>query len=411
MRINRTALGLLAFVLSMDGTLTASAQTTLFATGSTQTNGRQDTYRIPAIVRLNNGSLMAFSDRRFGDSGDIGWKNQISVYSRTSADHGLSWSPQHQDLAIDSSSVFDFAHGDAATVVDRKSGAVLMMTSSGKDGFASPINRRPLVARSVSRDNGLTWTTEEISDNLYANPNVNHLFFSSGRMIQSARVKHGKFYRIYSGVCTQAGSLVAYSDDFGKSWRYLGGNEALPIAGGDECKVEELPDGSILLSARSRKVNGRHFNIYRFTNPSNGQGAWSDSFVTSENPADGTYSSQCNGELMLVPAVDNKGKATYVMLQSAPASTDRTHIAIYWKELPRDFTSLTEYVGGWSKFGLNDAHYAYSTMILDKKGDIAFLAEMGGYQGIVFQSFSLATITGGAYSYRANPSYRTTAQP
>lgn len=147
MRINRTALGLLAFVLSMDGTLTASAQTTLFATGSTQTNGRQDTYRIPAIVRLNNGSLMAFSDRRFGDSGDIGWKNQISVYSRTSADHGLSWSPQHQDLAIDSSSVFDFAHGDAATVVDRKSGAVLMMTSSGKDGFASPINRRPLVAR------------------------------------------------------------------------------------------------------------------------------------------------------------------------------------------------------------------------------------------------------------------------
>ena len=54
-------------------------------------------------------------------------------------------------------------------------------------------------------------------------------------------------------------------------------------------------------------------------------------------------------------------------------------------------------------------------MVLDRKGNIAFLYEEnanGGYD-IVFNTVSLSTITGNAYAYRASDKgkYHTTSEP
>lgn len=411
MKTKRKGLCFFAFALALLCATSASGQTTLFTTGSTTTNGKEDTYRIPAIVRLNNGSLMAFSDRREGGSGDIGSGIHIEIYSRTSTDNGSIWSEQTKAIEATASSGYNYAHGDASTVVDRESGAILVMTASGTDGFTSNTSQRPLVARSVSTDNGTSWTTTEVSNKLYSNRNVSHLFFSSGRMIQSRLYKKDKYYRIYAGVCTQSGSRVVYSDDFGQTWSYLGGNSATPVSVGDECKVEELPDGSILLSTRSRSVYGRHFNVFKFTDLASASGSWG-SYATSSDSSTGTCASQCNGEILLVPAKDADGKATYILLQSAPASTDRTNMKIYWKVLPSDYTTPSNYVSGWKSYdGLSSSYFAYSTMTIDQKGDIAFLAERSGYSGVDFEKLSLSTITNGSYSYNPSAEYHPTSDP
>ena len=40
--------------------------------------------------------------------------------------------------------------------------------------------------------------------------------------------ERGAYYRIYSAVVTNEGSLVVYSDDFGGTWKPLGGADARP---------------------------------------------------------------------------------------------------------------------------------------------------------------------------------------
>ena len=94
-----------------------------------------DYHRIPSLVRLKNGTLVAYSDLRIHGSGDTG-ANAIAVVARTSTDDGATWADEA--IAIEGGGVnFDYAHGDAATVVDRESGKVLMMTASGTTGWGS----------------------------------------------------------------------------------------------------------------------------------------------------------------------------------------------------------------------------------------------------------------------------------
>ena len=119
-----------------------------------------DYHRIPSLVRLKNGTLVAYSDLRIHGSGDTG-ANAIAVVARTSTDDGTTWADEA--IAIEGGGVnFDYAHGDAATVVDRESGKVLMMTASGTTGWGSSSKSNKLeVGRSLSTDDGKTWLTED----------------------------------------------------------------------------------------------------------------------------------------------------------------------------------------------------------------------------------------------------------
>lgn len=412
-------------------------------------------YRIPSIVRLNDGKLMAFSDLRHG-TGDIGGSNSnthqwIDVVGKSSSDNGATWSNQATILqgSPESSKDYNSAFGDAATVVDRESGKILMMTAAGSYGFFSETKIK--VARAVSEDGGKTWTHSEATDKLYQNDTyVKHLFFSSGRMIQSTKVKKGDYYRIYAAVNTRVepdwyawdngGSRVVYSDDFGQTWKYLGGIDKKPAPLGDECKVEELPNGDILLSCRANGYAryivgkdttrygsaGRYFNVYSFNDRENGTGSWgtvvrSGRYVEDADEGQ-TYGSSTNGEILLIPAVGKDGERTFVLLQSIPYASGNTRIngTIYWRELKsQDKYTPDEFVTGWKKYSVNQGgmDFAYSTMVLDQKGNVAFVYEGNGknwgYDIKFFKSLSLETITGGEYSYSAGPinGFYTTSDP
>lgn len=426
-KLTNFIVGAFALVLSVPN---ASAQTQLF------TNGKENNidiyWRIPSIVRMNDGTLWAFTDKRYYSAQDLGdadgkTPHKIEIYGRKSFDNGKNWGKAEvalqSNLNASGDNEYLFAFGDASTVVDRESGRILMMAASGKMGVKANPTGQPFVTRSVY-DAG-KWSTSNVSGQFYGPNNLygKTLFVTSGRMVQSTKYKKDKYYRIYAGVCmySKSASYVVYSDDFGKTWQYLGGYVTSPVQDGDECKVEELLNGDILLVTRKRLGDaGRYINVFKFTNIATGAGSWQTSVSTGKEQTNGeAYAAANNGEIMLVPAKSKEGKQTYVLLLSvATNNSNRSNVCIYWKELPTaeaDYTNPSNYVSGWTKYQVNNGKYwGYTTMTLDKKGDIAFLSELSQYGGpLSFISLPLSTITNGAYTYHesAKGTYHTSSEP
>ena len=245
-------------------------------------------YRIPAIVQLLDGKLLAIADDRHNSDYDIGSNQGIDIVGKISEDNGKTWGSTM--MIADGNQRrqgFDNSHGDAASVVDRETGKLLIMCASGKQGFLASTLTNPLLVGRYTSEDGTTWTGSEVTNDIYGifadYPEVNALFFSSGRICQSSRIKQGDYYRIYSAVDGPmgVGCMVLYSDDFGNTWQALGGPAARPTITpfGDEAKVEELPNGNVLLSCRSKQTatSGRLFNIYDYTT-----GSWGEMAVSND---------------------------------------------------------------------------------------------------------------------------------
>lgn len=383
-------------------------------------------YRIPAIARTHNGNLVAVADYRHSGS-DIGVVNngRLDLHGRISRDNGATWEDVFPIVEGKGAASDDFMHvgfGDPCIVGDRESGKVLLMSCAGNVSFQSGTrSNHQCIARFVSEDNGETWSEPvDISEHIYAQFDGSDyvaaaMFVGSGKILQSATTKVGEYYRLYCAVdfrsSTSSGyniNFVLYSDDFGETWKILGTADTPPVAnGGDEPKVEELPDGSILLSSRPAyaSTGGRIYNIFHFTNTARAEGSWGTMAVSNADNG-GTVSDNCscNGEILIVPAVRKAdGKKLYVALQSVPFGSGRTNVGIHYKELESlaDFNDAGNFAKDWDgSLQVSTMGSAYSTMTRQANDSIAFLYEESTYgvdYTIRYKAFSLEEITGGAY--------------
>lgn len=401
----------LILAAGMTATLWSAAQTVVFDTDE----AASQYYRIPAIVELGDGRLLAIADDRHGSDYDIGGNWGIDIVGKISNDGGKTWSEPMMIADGDGLRMgFQDSHGDAAVIVDRETGKLLIMCASGKQGFLSSTLQEPLrVGRYMSDNGGLTWHESDVTTDIYSifadQPDVNALFFSSGRICQSHLIKKGDFFRIYSSVDGPwgVGCQVLYSDNFGLKWEALGGSSARPTTApwGDEAKVEELPNGNVLLSCRSKQTttSGRMFNIYDYAS-----GSWGEMAI-SNDPELGTYSEDCscNGELLIIPAIrTSDGQCIHLVLQSIPRGKGRQHVSIYYKPLlgVEDYDEPSDFSWGWHCYQITENFSAYSTMTVTREGEIAFFHEdcndnnsTSAYD-LVFQRLSLETITDGRYS-------------
>lgn len=355
-------------------------------------------YRIPSVLETKRGKIIAFTDHRYHNK-DIGGGRHLDIVMKSSTDGGMTWDAEEQMVAQGGSGIagdFHCAHGDAATVVDRETGEILLLCASGGIGYWESTRDKPLMmGRYYSNDEGKTWQGEEITNEIYAlMPEVNAAFFSSGRICQSQKIKNGSHYRLYTVLCTLQGNRVLYSDDFGKRWNVLGDNAADAAPKGDEAKVEELPDGNVLLS--SRISGGRLFNIFRYDHlkelaakrsknasvASNGK--WDEAVLSYEdNHGVAAKDNACNGEVLIVKAKDAHNKQVTLLLQSVPLGPQRTNVAIYYKPLhsSADYATPTAIATNWE--GCYQVSYttsAYSTMVQAKNGDLLFLMEEDAYR-------------------------------
>lgn len=360
-------------------------------------------YRIPAIAKAYNNTLIAISDKRWCGA-DIGF-GHIDIVARLSNDNGETWS--ETQVVADGSGIAnsnDNGYGDAALVADRESSRVLMMCVAGSVTFWNSSATNPQrFARVYSDDNGHTWSQpEDVTDQMFnLIPGSAGHFIGSGRIMQSRVTKVGDYYRLYCAVLSRGkGNYVIYSDDFGQTWKVLGDATVSAAPAGDEPKCEELPNGDIVLS--SRKYYGRFFNVFKFTKAETGEGTW-NGVVGSDGVEGGLKigNNSTNGEIMYVEVVDKTTKEpARMMLHSIPAGNGRNSVTIFYKVLTQDTYTSTEFAQGWETgLQVSDIGSAYSTMCIQGDGKIGFFfeEEPNGYC-MVYKPISIEEITDDKYT-------------
>lgn len=373
-------------------------------------------YRIPAIAKMADGRLLAVMDyRTCGD--DIGM-GEVDLVGRIGSADGKEWGEAFMIADGDGNSsqypYFGCGYGDAAVVADAESGKVVIMCVSGKVRYTNAnASTHPCVARIESDDYGQNWKITNVTDQFLGKstsllPNSYALFFGSGRIVQSKQVKvpGSDYYRLYASIVSRGdsnsnGNFVVYSDDFGTTWQFLGGNTTC-ARNGNEPKVEELPNGDIMLS--SRKGSGRYFNVFHFTNFANDKtaGTWG-----SQTNSNGITAADCNGEIIILDAYKTyDGKKTQVLLQSVPCNNStRRDVGIYYKEIEADKVyTANDIANNWTKgMAVSTVESAYSTMVQQEDGRLAFLFEEAptwnntfGYAE-VYRPISIFEATSGAF--------------
>lgn len=387
-------------------------------------------YRIPALAVAKDGTLIAVSDYRHSGT-DIGVTNfgRIDLHYRLSHDNGNSWTEVMTLIDGAGAEATDFmsvGYGDPCIVADRESNRVLLLSCAGNVSFQNGTRQNHQnIARFYSEDGGRTWgAPEDIAESIYSQFDgsaygpVRSMFVASGRILQSRTVKVGDYYRLYCAVLVRDKSAkhmnyVLYSDDFGGNWTVLGNiNTPAVYNTADEPKVEELPDGSLVIS--SRYDGGRYYNIFWFTDVNAAQGDWLDkAFSGAVNGGVEAKSNSTNGEVMLVPVVrvaDNM--PMHLLLQSVPLGPSRANVGIYYKELVSmdDYLDAETLASEWDGVKqVTTLNSAYSTMAWQKDNRLGFLYEeetygksdyaYGGYT-IVYECFDVEDLTEGKYKYR-----------
>lgn len=388
-------------------------------------------YRIPAIAYTSKGDLIAVADYRYSRS-DIGLvpNGRIDLKGRISHDEGKSWGKEFTIVEGKGAASPDFMNvgfGDPCIIADRHSDEVLIVSCAGNVAYTrGQRDHHQNMVTFRSMDGGKTWSKPyDIAESIYSmfdntsyGP-VRAMFMASGRIMQSRQVKVGDYYRIYAALLITIKSgvwinAVIYSDDFGRKWHLLGDTEDMAISQrADEAKVEEMPDGSILIS--SRIWGGRQFNIYTFEDLASAKGRWGKmAFSGDTNRGVMCEKEACNGELMLLPVRSTTDRSRhYLLLQSVPLGPYRRDVGIYYKVLssPADYSSPEVVARDWEGFlQLTSLGSAYSTMIEQAKGRIGFFYEeethcstRGRGYTMVYKNISIEDITSGKYTFDSKP--------
>lgn len=388
-------------------------------------------YRIPALAVTKDGTLIAVADYRHSGT-DIGVtdKGRIDLHYRLSYDNGNTWSevmPLIEGKGAQSPDFMNVGFGDPCIVADRESNRVLLMSCAGNVSFQNGTRQNHQnIARFYSEDGGKTWgEPEDIAESIYSQFDassygpVRSMFVASGRIMQSRITKVGDYYRLYCAVLARDKyakhmNYVLFSDDFGGSWKILGNiNEPAVYNTADEPKVEELPNGTIIIS--SRYNGGRYYNYFIYSDVNSGAGDWDKAtFSGAGNNGVESKDNSTNGEIMLVPVTRvADSKAMYIMLQSVPLGPQRMNVGIYYKELAdefEDYITPLEFARDWDGvIQVSTLNSAYSTMAWQKDNRLGFLYEeethgasnlaYGGYT-IVYECFDVEALTDGKYTYR-----------
>ncbi|OLF12158.1 laminin G [Actinophytocola xinjiangensis] len=279
-------------------------------------------FRIPAVVRGVEGSLLAFAEGRVDNCGDTG---DIDVVLRRSTDGGRTWSP----LSLVNEGGGD-THGNPVPIVDRVTGRIFLFTTynAGRDDDGpcdTPCTRTPHLQ--YSDDDGRSWSDPvDLSDQVkrpdwdwwIATGPVHGIQLTRGR--HAGRLVFGISGEASDGTRAHAndGALV-YSDDHGETWRIgaLGRTEFPP--GGrftqkpQEITVTELADGSVYASAREQggtSVGNRTYAVSR---------DGGETFSTGWTPIPDLVTPTVQGAVLRLERIGRGDR----ILFSAPSDTDR----------------------------------------------------------------------------------------
>ena len=235
-------------------------------------------YRIPAMIVADDGSIVVAADKRYNSHTDIGAGHVIDIVIRRSTDGGKTWSdPITIAKGLGTADDDKCGYGDPS-LVKGKDGKIYCLFVAGNLGY---FYGQKHIAMSTSTDNGVTWSSNEstppvdlFSTGALKNYNtvgeagfgLYDYFVTSGRGLYIPE-NDILMYLIPAQTMTSATEhtgdsqdYIFYSRDGGTSWYF---SESPMVQGGDEAKIIQMNDGSLLGSIR--KGGPRRFNTATYS--------------------------------------------------------------------------------------------------------------------------------------------------
>ena len=353
------------------------AHTLLFQPGDYNSTN----YRIPGVVTAKDGSIVAVTDKRKYNQGDL--PEDIDIVCRRSTDGGHTWS---EPYTIAQGTGYNHGFGDCVLAWTNDDNGLIAGFVGGVGLWNStPSNPiRSYIARSY--DNGQTWTEPE---------DITDFIFGSNCVVPEHRTWRASFFGSGNGLITSTGRIMfvaairettaqslsnyaVYSDDNGITWHVSG----RASVSGDEAKVTELVDGRILMSIRH---NGKRW--YNISN--DGGETWQSSTSTWND----ITAPACNGDMIRYTSV-NQGFNKNRLLHSVPFGSSRTDVSVYISYDEGETWPVRKCIVPYSS--------AYSSLCVLPDGTIGLYVEEeypgnSGYS-TVFYNFSLEWLTDGSDS-------------
>ena len=329
-------------------------------------------YRIPTLIQLTNGDLLAFADKRIGSVGDVP-KSPIETVYKKSTNNGKTWSSESRISPI--STATNRSYGDGAYCVDRKTGNIICLVV-GDQGFLQSTPDKPIRTRLIiGRNNGSTWDDPiDITDQIYGanckdpdRKTWHGVFTTSGNGVQ---LRNGRILFVLnvrkSDKVSPLFNHVLYTDDGGATWNVSKGAPDIsknPSRGGSEAKIVELNDGTLLMAIRPEGIYQR----FLAKSTDNGE-TWGVAEPRSDLP-----SSSSNGDIIYYTSTLNGFDKDRIitMFDSVP----------YTQSTPPGSPKLYySYDEGktWQGKLIHSGNAGYSSLAILKDGSIGILAEIGG---------------------------------
>ena len=320
------------------------------------------TFRIPALITLPNGRILAFAEGRRFDAHDAG---DIDLVLKISDDGGRTFGP----LKIVAASGGNTA-GNPCPIYDPTTGQVLLMFNRNRsDGHQNAIEQGKslrTVHITFSEDEGETWLPERDITEQTKLPGwtwhavgPNHgLRLASGRLLVPCN--HAEFLKD-TGTSSPYRSHALYSDDHGATWQ-IGRDIADDTT---ECVFSQLQDGRVLINIRLLPCPGCRSMATSFDE--------GESFV-NYHTVEAQPDPGCQGSMLVLT---HSGQE-YVLVTNATAADSRKRLAIH---------ESTDGGDTWTEaFVITEGPCAYSDLARIDHSRIAVLYEAG-------EAYSHETIT------------------
>lgn len=334
-------------------------------------------YRIPAMMLDQANNIVVAIDKRYGSNADLG-NHKIDVISMRSEDGGRTWKDKANVAIGDGYTAAYFGYGDCALARADNGDLVAIMASGSKTWGYGMVT----AGYARSTDNGKSWT---LVKNLLDSPgfydenstdgslSVTNIFTTSGKGLTTT----DGIIMFTTNCKNDLGTVnyILYSTDNGVHWRL---SNAVAYSGCDESKLEQLNDGSLLLSVR--QSGNRGWNTGTYTKQADGTVSfrWGQQYRSSD-----IWGNACNGDLLYYSrSTDDQAD---IMLHSYINSSGRESL--------QTAMSLDGGKSWKSAFNIQPNGSCYSTMLLLPDGDVAILFEDESFSAGNGYAINFVTLT------------------
>lgn len=334
-------------------------------------------YRIPAIIRTKNNTILAFAEGRKNNCSDSG---NIDLVVKRSKDDGKTWSKLF--VVWDDK---DNTCGNPVPILDKDTGRIYLICTwnLGLDKENEIVSQTSRNSRRVfyiySDNDGLTWSnpielTKDVKQDSWT-------WYATGPG-HGIQIQKGKYKgRIIvpanhtDSKTKESHSHIIYSDDKGKTWK-IGG--IIKQSGENESSVVELENGNLMLNMRNYNRNKKS---RAYATSSDGGATWTDAQYTSV-----LIEPICQGSILNY--INHSSKPTNRILFSNPSSTNkRENMTI---KLSKDNGNTWPYA-----YRIYSGPSGYSDMVILRNKRVALLYEYGennAYEKIGFTIVPIKTI-------------------